>query len=89
VVHEPAAGAPIFEALSQWATSRSPPLQATKTQQAATGPLYRLTTSSWEGKTPDGDLAVLYAEDKTPDGKPVAGNLDQATLSVALTPPAS
>lgn len=89
VIHDPSAGASILGALRQWASDHSPPLQATKTEQAATGPLYRLTISSWEGKTADGNLAVVYAEDKTPDGKPVAGNLDQATLSVALTPAAS
>ena len=89
VIHDPAAGAAILGALRQWASNHSPPLQPTKTELAVTGPLYRLTTSSWEGKTAEGDLAVVYAEDKSPDGKSVAGNLDQATLTVALTPAAS
>jgi len=89
VIHDPDAGAAILSALRGWASSHSPPLQATKIEQVASGAIYRLTTSTWEGKTADGNLAVVYAEDKTPDGKPVAGNLDQATLTVALTPGAS
>lgn len=89
VFHDPAAGPSILAALRQWAGARSPPLQPTKTELAATGPLYRLTTSSWEGATDGGNLALVYSEDKTPDGKPVAGKLDQATLTLALTPAAS
>ena len=75
--------------MRQWAGSRSPALQPTKTELAATGPLYRLTTSAWEGMTDCGNLALVYSEDKTPEGKPVAGNLDQVTLTVALTPATS
>jgi hypothetical protein len=86
IIHQPGAGPAILDALRQWASSRSPPLQPTKTEQVATGAVYRLTTSTWEGNTAEGHLAVVYAEDKTLDGRPVAGNLDQATLTVALTP---
>jgi hypothetical protein len=89
VIHDPTAGPSILGVLRQWASSRSPPLQPRKTELAATGPLYHLTTSSWEGATDSGYLALVYSEDKTPDGKPVAGKLDQATLTVALTPAAS
>jgi hypothetical protein len=89
VIHDPGAGASILAALRQWASGHSPPLQAIKTEQVATGAIYRLTTSTWEGKTANGNLAVVYAEDKSPDGKPVAGDLDQSTLTVALTPATS
>lgn len=89
VIHDPGAGPSILSALREWVSSRSPPLQATKSELAATGPLYRLTTSAWEGSMEGGHLAMVYSEDKTPDGKPVAGNLDQATLTLALTPAVS
>jgi hypothetical protein len=86
VVHDPNAGLSIVTALGNWASSQTPALQPLKAQEKATGALYQLTTSSWSGKAAGGDLAVVYSEDKTLDGKPVAGGLDQASLTVGLTP---
>jgi len=86
IIHDPGAGPSILAALTAWSATQTPALQALKTEEKAKGSLYQLTTSVWEGQIAGGDLAVVYAEDKTLDGKPVAGNLDQATLSVGLTP---
>lgn len=86
VIHAPGADDQIVKALTGWAASQTPGLQPVKSAEKATGPLYQLTTSSWSGKTADGVLGLSYSEDKTLDGKPVAGNLDQATLAISLTP---
>jgi hypothetical protein len=86
IIHDPTAGDAIVSALGAWAAMQAPALQQLKQQEKVTGALYQLTTSSWEGRTADGNLAVVYSENKTLQGKPVAGGLDQATLSVSLTP---
>jgi hypothetical protein len=89
IIHDPSSGPAIVSALGDWSQMQAPALPPLKTQEKATGALYQLTTSSWEGMAAGGDLAVVYTEDKTLDGKPVAGALDQAALTVALTPSAS
>ncbi|MDB5459899.1 MAG: hypothetical protein JWO72_1640 [Caulobacteraceae bacterium] len=89
IIHDPNAGASIVDAITAWSGRQTPALQPLKTQEKVTGALYQLTTSSWIGKAAGGDLVVVYSEDKTLDGKPVAGNLDQASLTVGLTPSAS
>jgi hypothetical protein len=86
IIHDPGSGPSILAALTAWSAMQTPPLSALKTEEKAKGSLYQLTTSVWEGQIAGGDLAVAYAEDKTLDGKPVAGTFDQATLSVGLTP---
>lgn len=88
IIHDPAASDGILSALSDWAGKQTPPLQQIKKQEKATGALYLLTTSSWVGQTAKGDLALAYSEDKTLNGQPVAGALDQAYMTVSLTPAA-
>lgn len=89
VVHDPNAGASILAALVGWAAAQTPPLPPVKVEEKATGALYQLTTSSWEGKLDGADAALVYSEDKTLEGRPVAGKLDQSTFALALTPAAA
>lgn len=86
IIHDPNAGGAIVDAITAWSNSQTPVLQPLKAREKTTGAIYQLTTSSWVGKAPGGDLAIVYTEDKTLKGQPVAGNLDQASLTVGLTP---
>jgi len=89
VIHAPGEDDSILKALTGWVASQTPALQPIKSGEKATGALYQLTTSSWSGPTAGGVLGLSYSEDKTLDGKPVAGSLDQATLAISLTPSSS
>ena len=89
IIRNPNVSGSTVDALAGWSSRQTPSLQPLKTREKATGALYQLITSSRVGKSTGGDLAAVYTEDKTLDGKPAAGKLDQASLSIGLTPPAA
>jgi len=74
-------GAPIVAALDGWASAHT--LTKDKDRQPSEGPLRMRKTTSWFGPVGSGALAVVLSEEKQLDGKPVEGDLDQATLLVS------
>ena len=86
IVHDVGAQPAIRQALDNWARSQTPPLKGVKDQVQARGPLYLRTTSTWSGAVKDGDVGVVFAGEKTLQGKPVNGDLDQSELLASLAP---
>lgn len=86
IIHGVGAGPAIHDAIDDWARSQTPGLTPVKVRQASTGAIYARTTSTWEGKNAKGDIGVVLSEEKTLQGRPVDGDLDQSTLILSLTP---
>lgn len=76
----------ILSAIDAWTSALSPPLRATQFRQRSTGPDGVRTTSIWLGAIPNGQLAVVMTELKSPNGQPEKGDLDQTSLTMTLTP---
>jgi hypothetical protein len=89
IIHSVGSGPFIRQAVDDWARSRSPALKEVKVDQTSAGPSYLRTTSTWQGADPDGVLGVVLSEEKTLNGTPVAGGLDQSEIEVSLTPKAT
>jgi len=86
IIHQVGAQPAIRQALDNWARSQTPPLQAIKVEVQTAGPLYLRTTSTWSGSSPRGAFGVVFASEKTLQGKPVHGGLGQSELLASLTP---
>lgn len=89
IIHDVGAQPAIRQALDNWARSRTPPLQAIKVQVQAPGPFYLRKTSTWSGSGPGGEIGVVFSGEKTLQGQPVDGDLDQSELLASVTPVAS
>lgn len=86
IIHDVGAQPAIRQALDNWARSQTPPMKMVKDQVQARGPLYLRTTSTWSGADKGGDIGVVFAGEKTLQGKPVDGALDQSELLASLAP---
>lgn len=73
-------------AIGAWAARQSPPLTPDQVAAAEKGPQELRTISSWEASTPKAADAVLFTKEKTLDGKPIDGALNEAQLIVSVTP---
>jgi len=89
ILHDIGAQPAIRQALDNWARSQTPPLQAIKVQVQAPGPFYLRQTSTWSGSSPRGEIGVVFSGEKTLQGKPVDGDLDQSELLASITPAVS
>lgn len=73
-------------AIGAWAAQQSPPLTPDQVAAAEKGPQRLRTISSWQASTPKAADAVLFTKEKTLDGKPVDGALNEAQVMVSVTP---
>ncbi|WP_374471640.1 hypothetical protein [Phenylobacterium sp.] len=73
---------PILDLLNAWALANS--LEVRRVREPSEGPLRDRRTSSWEGSRQGAPTALVFSEEKTKDGKPVAGDLDQATVLLSI-----
>jgi hypothetical protein len=85
MVHAPDQDTAIFQAISAWVKSQTPPLQPDKVQQQSNGVGHLQVLSTWWGKTGRGEENVILNQAKPLPGQP-PGNQDQTTLMVSLTP---
>lgn len=79
-------GAPIVDVMNRWAQAQTPPLQKVKDGEDSKGPLRLRKTTSWFGMVSGGSLGLVLSEEKDLQGRPAAGDYDEATLLVSLTP---
>jgi hypothetical protein len=86
IIQDVGAQPAIRQALDNWARSQTPPLKAVKDAVQTVGPLYLRTTSTWSGSSA---LGVVFAGERTLQGKPVHGDLGQSELLASLTPVSS
>jgi hypothetical protein len=73
---------PILDLLNAWALANS--LEVRRVREESEGPLRDRRTSSWEGNRQGAPTALVFSEEKTKDGRPVAGDLDQATVLLSI-----
>lgn len=73
VIHEVGAEPAIRQGLDDWARSQTPPLQAVEDEVQASRRQYLRTTSTWSGSSPQGAIGVVFAGEKTLQGRPVDG----------------
>ncbi|MEO6341091.1 MAG: hypothetical protein ABIO39_13700 [Caulobacteraceae bacterium] len=79
-------GPQIVDVLSRWAQAQAPALQMVKDHEDSKGPLRLRKTTSWFGMASGGSLGLVLSEEKDLQGRPAAGDYDEATLLVSLTP---
>lgn len=84
VTYQAGQGAPLYDLLSRWSQDHG--LQPVKVKEPSRGPSYARVTSSWEGQTPSGQMAIVLATEKQLNGAPVAGADNQATVLISVTP---
>ena len=73
---------PIVDALNGWAAMQDPPLlPQDKGYKGSSG----ATNWSWSGDTAQSHTGMVFAAQKTPDGKPVGRTYDVATLLFSQT----
>lgn len=79
-------GGAIQQAIGAWAVAQTPPMTPGETNMVEKGPQMQRTLSSWEGSSPKAADTVIFAVEKTLDGKPVDGVLNEAQLTVSVSP---
>ena len=84
VTYQAGPGAPLYDLLSRWSQDHG--LKPVKTKETSQGPSYARVTSSWEGRTSSGQMAVVLATEKQLNGAPVAGADNQANVLISVTP---
>lgn len=86
ITYDPAQDSQLVGVIDRWAKTRTPPLKAVKIKTPETGPAMQRQTSSWEGLGAKETDGVVLSQEKTLQGQPVDGKLDQAELLVSVTP---
>ncbi len=79
-------GVAMRAALAAWAAGQSPALTPVKVDDSVAGVTHERATSSWSAQTPSGVEGVVLSQEKTLQGQPTDGGLDESTLYVSLTP---
>ncbi len=87
IIHAPGDQEPIVKALDAWAMGKTPAYSRDKVREDIKGAVALRKTSSWYAATPAGNTNIVFSEEKTLQGGPVAGPLDQATLMVNVAKP--
>jgi hypothetical protein len=84
VTYQAGQGAPLYTLLDRWSADHG--LKPVKVKAASQGATYAHVTSSWEGQTPQGEMAVVLNAEKGLNGAPAANGENQATVLLSLTP---
>jgi len=82
----PGGGTSLRTALDAWAAGQSPALAPIRVDESVAGSSHERMTSSWSAQTPNGVEGVVLSQERTLQGLPTDGSLDESTLYVSLTP---
>ncbi|HEY2483308.1 MAG TPA: hypothetical protein VGI30_14095 [Caulobacteraceae bacterium] len=86
ITYDPAQDNQLVGVIDSWAKTQTPPLKAVKVKAPESGPVMQRLTSSWQALGPKETDGVVLSQEKTLQGQPVDGKLDQAELLVSVTP---
>jgi hypothetical protein len=86
LIHRTGVQDAIRAAVNDWARAQAPALSPEKVRQQVKSLDYQIVTSTWRGPAAKGVIGVALSEEKTPDGRPLEGNLDRSELYASLTP---
>lgn len=85
VTYQRGQGALLYGLLETWSADHG--LKAVKTKVSRQGQAHGHVTSSWEGQTPKGAMALVLNVETGLNGAPASGGEGQAAVLVSLTPP--